>query len=107
VSRRASLPDYMNEPRTRHASESKLRAPEWLALFMWPAEANRPRNGCRPINSKHTWHTARAGDAVLVTGEGETDAERYYIESITLYRVSPTSEDDCVVPSGQAWLDRE
>jgi hypothetical protein len=95
----------MSEPRTLHAIQVKLQAPEWLALIIWPADADSPRKCARLINSKRTWLAARAGDAVLVTWEGKTEAERYYIESITLYRVFPASENDRVVTSGQAWLD--
>lgn len=60
--------------------------------------------GCaRLINSKRTWLTARAGDAVLLTRENSR--ERYYIESVELYRVSPAAENGKTVATAGEWLE--
>lgn len=73
----------------------------------WSIRTTPPgEEGClRLINSRKTWLTARVGDAVLLTDKGKSD--RYFIESIKLYGVYPSSESGRVVTSGQAWLDGE
>lgn len=47
--------------------------------------------------------TARRGDAVLVTHEGNT--ERHFIDSVELYRVFPADYNGTVVESAWKWLD--
>ena len=60
-------------------------------------------DGClRLINSKKTWLTVMAGDAVLLT-EGES-SQRYFIESIELYLVDPASENGRAVATAGEWL---
>lgn len=57
----------------------------------------------RLINSKRTWLTAKAGDAVLLT-DGET-SQRYFIKSVELYLVDPSSENGRTVATAGDWLE--
>ena len=91
--------------RNIHAIQVKLRALEYLSVIVWPFEPHNDRMCCRLINSKRTWLTARAGDAVLLKREGSTELKRYFIESISLFRVDPVDFNGTVVETAQAWLD--
>ena len=91
--------------RTIHAIQIKLRALEYLSVIVWPFEPDNDRKCCRLINSKRTWLTAQAGDAVLVKLEGSAEMTRYFIESISLFRVDPVEFNGTIVETAQAWLD--
>jgi hypothetical protein len=91
--------------RAIHAIQIKLRALEHLSVIVWPFETDNGRKCCRLINSKRTWLTAQAGDAVLVKREGSAELTRYFIESISLFRVDPVEFNGTVVETAQAWLD--
>ena len=89
--------------RTVHAIQINLRSPETMYVIIWPFEN---RGFClRLINSKRTWLTARAGDAVLLRREKSTELVRHFIESISLFRVFPVEFDGTIVETAQAWLD--
>ena len=49
--------------------------------------------------------TARAGDAVLVKREDSAELTRYFIETISLFRVDPVEFNDSIVETAQGWLD--
>ncbi len=91
--------------RTIHAIQIKLRALEYLSVIVWPFEPDNDRKCCRLINSKRTWLTAQADDAVLVKREGSAELKRYFIESISLFRVDPVEFNGTIVETAQAWLD--
>ena len=82
-------------PRTIHALEFELRSDSYRAVIVWPA---RPPDTVRLINSRKTWLSAKAGDAVLV------DGERFFIKEVRLYRADPTESNGRTVESGQAWV---
>ncbi|MEI8020728.1 MAG: hypothetical protein WCH39_21170 [Schlesneria sp.] len=91
--------------RTIHAIQIKLKAPEYLSVIVWPFEPDNDRKCCRLINSKRTWLSAQAGDAVLVQRESLAELTRYFIESISLFRVDPVEFNGTIVETAQAWLD--
>ena len=90
------------QTRQLHALQIKLKTPKHLSVIVWPAE-NR-EGCCRLINSKRTWMTARAGDAVLLKRQDSADYERVFIDDITLYRVYPVEFNGTVVETAQSWL---
>ena len=87
-----------------HALQIRLRAPEWLGVIIWPDRPDDGKRCCRLINSKRTWLTARAGDAVVVRKEKSDEWKRYFIDSITLYRVDPVEFNGLEVETAQEWL---
>ena len=91
--------------RNIHAIQIKLRAFEYLCEIVWPFEPVNDRACCRLINSKRTWLTARAGDAVLLKRDGSTELKRYFIESISLFRVDPVDFNGTIVETAQEWLE--
>ncbi len=90
--------------RSIHAIQIKLRALGHLSVIVWPFEPDNDRKCCRLINSKRTWLTARAGDAVLVKRDGSAELTRYFIESISLFRVDPVEFNGTIVETAQEWL---
>ena len=69
------------------------------------AVVNLPDNsgGCvRLINSRRTWLTAKAGDAVLLTRDEQS--ERHFIASIEVFRADPASEVGRVITTAEDWL---
>ena len=94
------------ETRRIHAIQIRLRALEWLGVIIWPDQPDNGKRCCRLINSKKTWLTARAGDAVVVRQEKSDEWKRFYIDSITLYRVDPVECNGLEVETGHGWLDR-
>ena len=92
-------------PRIVYAIQIKLRAPYFLSVIAWPFEPDDDRKCCRLINSKKTWLTARAGDAVLLKSEGSTESNRYFIEFVSLFRVSPVEFNGAIVETVRTWLD--
>ncbi|MEK6261076.1 MAG: hypothetical protein AABP62_20960 [Planctomycetota bacterium] len=91
--------------KTIHSLYVTLREATPHLAVVTPIDKPMGEGCCRLINSRKTWLTASAGDAVPLTDKEKT--ERCYIESIKLYRVYPISENGRVVESGQAWLDGE
>lgn len=49
--------------------------------------------------------TARAGDAVLLSGKKDIEPKRYFTESVILFGVFPVEFNELVVETGQSWLD--
>ena len=95
--------DIRVEQRTVHAIRVMLQFDPICYVIVWPAE--NKEGCCRLINSKRTWLTAQAGDAVLLKSAKSTELERHYIKSVALYRVHPVEYNDLIVETAQAWLD--
>jgi len=77
-----------------------LKASKQIGAVVTPPD--NPGGCLRLINSKRDWLTATAGDAVLLTHEGKS--ERYFIDSIELYLVEPSSENGRAVTMAGEWL---
>lgn len=89
--------------RELYAIQFNLRSPESLFVIIWPGEN---RDVClKLINSKRTWLTARAGDAVLLRRDKSTEWDRQFIESVQLFRVNPAECNGAIVETAQGWLD--
>ena len=91
------------EKLTVHAIRVMLRFDPICYVIVWPADN---KDGCcRLINSKRTWLTAQAGDAVLLKSQKSAEFERHFIKSIALYLVHPVEYNESIVETAQAWLD--
>lgn len=55
------------------------------------------------MNPRRTWMTARAGDAQMLTRNGEE--RREHIEAVELYRVSPAEWNGTIVDSALDWME--
>jgi hypothetical protein len=89
--------------RELHAIEIKLKSGDCLSVVVWPFE---DREVCmRLINSNRTWLTARAGDAVLLKRDSPTEWQRFFIESVSLYRAFPVEFNGTVLETAQTWLE--
>jgi hypothetical protein len=86
-----------NNGRTVHAVRIKLHCVADRSVIVW---LNDTAKLCvQLLNGRRTWTTARAGDAVWLSHNGQKTRE--HIESVELYRVFPTSANGEVVKS--AW----
>ena len=86
-----------------HAIQISLRALEWLGVIVWPFQPEDGKRCCRLINSKKSWLTARAGFAVVLRLENSTEWQRYFIDSVTLYRVDRVEFNGLEVETAQGW----
>ena len=93
------------EARQLHTIQIRFRDHEHRYVIVWPFEPNSDRHCCKLINSKRTWLTCRAGDAVLLRKEKSTEWERFFVESVTLFRVFPVEFNGKEVETAQGWLD--
>lgn len=89
------------ETRTIHAIRIKLHTVADRSVIIWPKDTSKL---CvQLMNPRRNWMTARAGDAVMMTSNGEKSRE--HIESVELYRVFPTDHNGRVVESARAWIE--
>jgi len=99
MTQRSEIP-HPSPKRIVHAIRFTIRGDIDSSFIVSPRDSG---NLCvRLINSRRTWLHASAGDAVLLTRDGNT--ERQYIETVELYRVSPAEENGSLVPSAYEWL---
>ena len=91
------------EKRTVHAIRVMLRFDPICHVIVWPSDN---KDGCcRLINSKRTWLTARAGDAVVLKSLKSAEFEWHFIKSIALYLVHRVEYNESIVETAQSWLD--
>ena len=86
--------------RTVHAIRIKLHTRNDCSVIIWPYDT--AKLCVQLMNPRKTWMTARAGDPVDLTHNGEKS--RQYIESVELYRVFPASDNGKIVVSAHDWL---
>jgi hypothetical protein len=91
-----------NNGRIVYAIQFKLHTVVERYVIVWPADPPSPKHCVQLMNGRRTWLTARAGDAVWLTRDGQKTRE--HIEEVELYRVSPTSANGLVVTSAWHWL---
>ena len=96
----------MAAQRIVHMIHIKLVGAGRRGFYIRPSERDTDAQGCRLADSQRTWYTARAGDAVTIRrsfNANEWDVR--YIETITLYRVTPVAFNGTIVESVQTWMD--
>ena len=89
------------ETRTVHSIRIQLHCTTDRSVIIWLK--NTGKLCVHLMNSRRTWTTARAGDAVILNVGGVKSRE--HIESVELYRVFPAEHNGQLVESAWTWID--
>lgn len=97
----------IREERVVHAIQVAFQTDDgsYLGIVTWPGIPDTDKTCARIVDSKKTWLTIRAGNAVNVRRSETKEWKTYRIKSITLWRVDPAKYNGLFVPCAQDWLD--